>query len=93
MSTRYNPSIVRDNIVQYLDAANTKSYPGSGTTWTDLSSSGNNVTLTNWPTYSSSTGGGSGGGNGAAIRRTSGFSVTINNSGTVQGSTTDTGVN
>ena len=41
----------------------------------------------------SSTGGGSGGGNGAAIRRTSGFSVTINNSGTVQGSTTDTGVN
>ena len=40
----------------------------------------------------SQTGGGSGGGNGAAIRRTSGFNVTINNSGTVAGSTTATGV-
>ena len=38
-------------------------------------------------------GGGSGGGgtNGAAIRRTSGFSVSINNSGTVSGSTSATG--
>ena len=38
-------------------------------------------------------GGGSGGGgaNGAAIRRTSGFSVSINNSGTVTGSTSATG--
>ena len=39
------------------------------------------------------TSGGSGGGNGAAIRRTSGFSVTINNSGSITGSTSDTGVN
>ena len=38
------------------------------------------------------TSGGSGGGNGAAIRRTSGFSVTINNSGSITGSTSDTGV-
>ena len=38
------------------------------------------------------TSGGSGGGNGAAIRRTSGFNVTINNSGTVTGSTSATGV-
>ena len=38
------------------------------------------------------TAGGSGGGNGAAIRRNSGFNVTINNSGTIQGSTTATGV-
>ena len=37
-------------------------------------------------------GGGGGGGDGAAIRRTSGFSVTINNSRTVQGSTSATGV-
>ena len=38
-------------------------------------------------------GGGQGGGgaNGAAIRRTSGFNVSINNSGTVQGSTNATG--
>ena len=36
---------------------------------------------------------GQGGANGAAIRRTSGFSVTINNSGTIQGSTSATNVN
>tara|TARA_B100001093_G_scaffold172169_1_gene164969 strand:+ start:1062 stop:2048 length:987 start_codon:yes stop_codon:yes gene_type:complete len=41
---------------------------------------------------SSQAGGGGGGGNGAAIRRNSGFSVTINNSGTVQGDTNATGV-
>ena len=39
------------------------------------------------------TSGGSGGSNGAAIRRISGYNVTINNSGTIQGGTTDTGVN
>ena len=37
------------------------------------------------------TGGGGGGASGAAIRRTSGFSVSINNSGTISGSTTATG--
>ena len=45
MSTRYNPSIVRDNIVQYLDAANTKSYSGSGTTWADVSGNSRDGTL------------------------------------------------
>ena len=39
------------------------------------------------------TSGGGGGANGAAIRRISGYNVTINNSGTIQGGTTDTGVN
>ena len=39
------------------------------------------------------TSGGGGGSNGAAIRRISGYNVTINNSGTIQGGTTDTGVN
>ncbi len=42
---------------------------------------------------SRATSGGSGGSNGAAIRRISGYNVTINNSGTIQGGTTDTGVN
>ena len=51
-----NP-IVTSGLVLHLDAGNTSSYPGSGTTWTDLSSSGNNGTLTNGPTYSSSNGG------------------------------------
>ena len=35
----------------YLDASRTESYPGSGTTWTDLSGCGNTVALTNC-TYS-----------------------------------------
>ena len=39
------------------------------------------------------TSGGGGGSNGAAIRRISGYNVTINNSGTIQGGTSDTGVN
>ena len=38
------------------------------------------------------TSGGSGGANGAAIRRISGYNVTINNNGSITGSTTDTGV-
>ena len=38
------------------------------------------------------TAGGAGGGNGAAIRRISGYNVTINNNGTIQGSTSATGV-
>ena len=41
---------------------------------------------------SAQAGGGSGGGNGAAIRRNSGFSVTINNNGTIQGDTNAIGV-
>jgi hypothetical protein len=36
-----------------LDAANVKSYPGTGTTWSDLSGNGNNGTLTNGPTFDS----------------------------------------
>ena len=47
MSVAYNPKIVTNGLVLALDAGNTKSYPGSGTTWTDLSGGGNNGTLTN----------------------------------------------
>jgi hypothetical protein len=54
MGLAHSPRIVTDNLVLALDAANTKSYSGSGTTWTDLSSKGNNGTLTGGPTYSSS---------------------------------------
>ena len=57
MGIAYNPRIVTDGLVLALDAGNTKSYPGSGTTWYDLSGNGNNGTLTNGPTYSSSNGG------------------------------------
>jgi hypothetical protein len=51
------PYVVREGLVLYLDAANTKSYPGTGTTWTDLSGRGNPGTLTNNPTYNSANGG------------------------------------
>jgi hypothetical protein len=57
MATNYNPSIVTSGLVLHLDAANTKSYPGSGTTWSDLSGNGNASTLVNGPTYSSTNGG------------------------------------
>ena len=41
------PNIVRDGLVLALDAASPRSYPGSGTTWYDLSGNGNNGTLVN----------------------------------------------
>ncbi len=44
MSTSYSPRIVTSGLVLLLDAANTKSYPGSGTAWNDLSGEGNNLT-------------------------------------------------
>lgn len=50
------PEIVNDGLVLHLDAANTRSYPGSGTTWTDLSENGNNGTI-NGATYDSSNNG------------------------------------
>lgn len=47
MGIAYNTSIVRNGLVLHLDAANRKSYPGSGTIWGDLSGNGNNGTLVN----------------------------------------------
>ena len=49
--------IVTSGLVVHLDAGNSNSYPGSGTTWTDLSGNGNNGTLTNGPTFDSADGG------------------------------------
>jgi len=57
MGISYNPSAVIDSSVRlYMDAANPRSYPGSGTTWFDILGS-NNGTLTNGPTFSSSNAG------------------------------------
>ena len=36
MATRYSPKIVTDGLVFCLDAANARSYPGTGTSWIDL---------------------------------------------------------
>ena len=49
--------IVTDGLVLNLDAGNPQSYPGSGTTWTDLSGNGNNGTLLNGVGYDSDNGG------------------------------------
>lgn len=57
MSFNYSPKIITDGLVLYLDAANKRSYPGSGTIWSDLSKNGNNGTLTNGPTFNSANGG------------------------------------
>jgi hypothetical protein len=51
------PNVVTNGLVLALDAANTKSYPGSGTTWSDLSGNNNIGTLTNGPTFNSANGG------------------------------------
>jgi len=57
MAVGYNPRIVTDGLVLALDAGNTKSYPGSGTTWSDLSGNGNNGSLENGVGYNGSNGG------------------------------------
>lgn len=44
-------SLITDGLVLYLDAGNNLSYPGSGTTWTDLSGYSNNGTLINGVSY------------------------------------------
>ena len=37
MATNGGPNIIEDGLVFEVDAANKKSYPGSGTAWTDCS--------------------------------------------------------
>jgi hypothetical protein len=53
MSYSNGPKIIVDGLVLALDAGNKKSYPGSGTTWNDLSGNAINGTLTNGPTFDS----------------------------------------
>ena len=57
MATNYNPAIVTDGLVMCCDAANSKSYPGSGTTFIDVSGNGNHGTLNNSPTHDTEGGG------------------------------------
>jgi hypothetical protein len=56
-SIKRGGGIVTDGLVMHLDAGNAASYPGSGTTWTDLSGNGKNATLVNGVSYSSDNGG------------------------------------
>ena len=50
--------MIQDGLVLSLDAADRNSYPGSGTTWTDLSGNSNSGSLVNGPTFNSTNGGG-----------------------------------
>ena len=43
MGTSYSPNIVKDGLVFYVDAANPRSYPGSGTTCNTLVGTNNNT--------------------------------------------------
>jgi len=49
--------VVDSSLQLWLDAGQTTSYPGTGTTWTDLSGNGRTGTLTSGPTYSTTNGG------------------------------------
>lgn len=49
----YDASFNSKGALLYVDAGNTTSYPGSGTTWTDLSTNSNNATITGSPTFTS----------------------------------------
>lgn len=53
MASNLGPRAVTDGLILYFDAANPKSYPGTGTTWSDLSGSGNHGTLVNGVGYTS----------------------------------------
>ena len=51
------PNIVTENLTFAVDAGSTRSYPGSGTTWENLGSSGSDVALTNGPVFNAANGG------------------------------------
>ena len=57
MGSSYNPAIVTDGLVLCLDAANARSYPGTGATWTDRSANGYVGTLQNTPQFYNNNGG------------------------------------
>ena len=58
MGVSYNPQIVTDGLAYFLDAANPKSYSGTGNTWTDLSGNSVNATLTGSPLFTTNSLGG-----------------------------------
>ena len=56
MAINAGPDVIEDGLVLCLDAANKRSYPGAGTTWTDRVGEYDG-TLTNGPTFSNDNGG------------------------------------
>lgn len=57
MALIHSPQVITSGLVLALDAANVRSYPGTGTSWFDLSGNGNTGTLTNGPTFNNNSGG------------------------------------
>lgn len=57
LKPRYFQTIVQSGLTLNLDASNPYSYAGVGTTWYDVSGTGNNSTLSNGPVYSNTNGG------------------------------------
>jgi hypothetical protein len=55
MGLYHSPRVVTDGLVLCLDAANSKSYPGSGNTWFDLSGGGRNGTIKGTTTFNQNT--------------------------------------
>lgn len=51
----YTTPLATGSLILELDAGNSTSYPGSGTTWYDLSGNSSNATLYNGPTFTSGT--------------------------------------
>jgi hypothetical protein len=53
MGLEYTAKIITDGLVLCLNSADTNSYPGSGTSWNDLSGNANNGTLINGASFNS----------------------------------------
>ena len=53
MGINYNPSIVIDGLILCVDAANSRSYAGTGITWTDISGNNKSGTGQTGVSYSS----------------------------------------
>ena len=57
MGLKHHPRIVTNELIMYLDAANTRSYPGSGSNWSDISRLGYSLAARNSPTFVSASAG------------------------------------
>lgn len=57
MAFNYSPKVTKDGLVLYLDAANPKSYPGTGDYWYDLSGFGTVLTRSTTNLVTSNMGG------------------------------------
>ena len=57
MGIAYNTSLVTNGLIVYVDAANPRSYSGTGNTWYDLSGKNNHMTLVNGVGFSTASGG------------------------------------